>query len=170
MAWFQIFLVLIRGINDVYEIKESRPFLLVRLLAFFYTFLFAILFVAVLTILVFGNTLYYHLCHIFPLAAIKISHDHQHSPHCWICRGVFIFCDPVLLCSQSQNVSSKADTRRSFYNRRMDHFFLYLLLLCRSFFQLQLFLWHNDHDRTVDGMALRMYVFTVFRRHFESLG
>ena len=46
------FLVLIRGINDVYEIKESRPFLLVRLLAFFYTFLFAILFVAVLTILV----------------------------------------------------------------------------------------------------------------------
>lgn len=55
------FLVLIRGINDVYEIKESRPFLLVRLLAFFYTFLFAILFVAVLTILVFGNTLYYHL-------------------------------------------------------------------------------------------------------------
>ena len=164
------FLVLIRGINDVYEIKESRPFLLVRLLAFFYTFLFAILFVAVLTILVFGNTLYYHLCHIFPLSAIKISHDHQHSPHCWICRGVFIFCDPVLLCSQSQNVSSKADTRRSFYNRRMDHFFLYLLLLCRSFFQLQLFLWHNDHDRTVDGMALRMYVFTVFRRHFESLG
>ena len=156
------FLVLIRGINDVYEIKESRPFLLVRLLAFFYTFLFAILFVAVLTILVFGNTL--------SPAAIKISHDHQHSPHCWICRGVFIFCDPVLLCSQSQNVSSKADTRRSFYNRRMDHFFLYLLLLCRSFFQLQLFLWHNDHDRTVDGMALRMYVFTVFRRHFESLG
>ena len=156
------FLVLIRGINDVYEIKESRPFLLVRLLAFFYTFLFAILFVAVLTILVFGNTLYYHLCHI--------SHDHQHSPHCWFCRGVFIFCDPVLLCSQSQNVSSKADTRRSFYNRRMDHFFLYLLLLCRSFFQLQLFLWHNDHDRTVDGMALRMYVFAVFRRHFESLG
>ena len=91
------FLVLIRGINDVYEIKESRPFLLVRLLAFFYT---------------------------FSSAAIKISHDHQHSPHCWFCRGVFIFCDPVLLCSQSQNVSSKADTRRSFYNRRMDHFFL----------------------------------------------
>ena len=65
------FLVLIRGINDVYEIKESRPFLLVRLLAFFYTFLFAILFVAVLTILVFGNTLYYHLCHIFPLLQSK---------------------------------------------------------------------------------------------------
>ena len=62
------FLVLIR---DVYEIKESRPFLLVRLLAFFYTFLFAILFVAVLTILVFGNTLYYHLCHIFPLLQSK---------------------------------------------------------------------------------------------------
>ena len=65
------FLVLIRGINDVYEIKESRPFLLVRLLAFFYTFLFAILFVAVLTILVFGITLYYHLCHIFPLLHSK---------------------------------------------------------------------------------------------------
>ena len=63
--------MLIRGINDVYEIKESRPFLLVRLLAFFYTFLFAILFVAVLTILVFGNTLYYHLCHIFPLLRSK---------------------------------------------------------------------------------------------------
>lgn len=66
------FLVLIRGINDVYEIKESRSFLLVRLLAFFYTFLFAILFVAVLTVLVFGNTLYYHLCRIFPLLQSKL--------------------------------------------------------------------------------------------------
>ena len=163
------FLVLIRGINDVYEIKESRPFLLVRLLAFFYTFLFAILFVAVLTILVFGNTLYYHLCHIFPLLQSKFLTIISIRPIVGFVV-VFLFFDPVLLCSQSQNVSSKADTRRSFYNRRMDHFFLYLLLLCRSFFQLQLFLWHNDHDRTVDGMALRMYVFTVFRRHFESLG
>lgn len=164
------FLVLIRGINDVYEIKESRPFLLVRLLAFFYTFLFAILFVAVLTILVFGNTLYYHLCHIFPLLQSKFLTIISIRPIVGFVVVFLFFGDPVLLCSQSQNVSSKADTRRSFYNRRMDHFFLYLLLLCRSFFQLQLFLWHNDHDRTVDGMALRMYVFTVFRRHFESLG
>lgn len=60
------FLSLIRGLNDMYQIRESRPFILVRIVAFVYTLLFAILLLATLTILVFGNTLYYHICKAFP--------------------------------------------------------------------------------------------------------
>lgn len=61
------FLSLIRGLNDMYQIRESRPFLLVRIVAFIYTMLFAVLLLATLTVLVFGNTLYYHICKAFPL-------------------------------------------------------------------------------------------------------
>lgn len=61
------FLSLIRGLNDMYQIRESRPFILVRIVAFIYTLLFAILLLATLTVLVFGNTIYYHICKAFPL-------------------------------------------------------------------------------------------------------
>ena len=60
------FLSLIRGLNDVYQIRESRSFLTVRILAFVYTLLFALILLATLTIIVFGNTLYYHIRNAFP--------------------------------------------------------------------------------------------------------
>ncbi|MCH5268255.1 MAG: YihY/virulence factor BrkB family protein [Lachnospiraceae bacterium] len=60
------FLSLIRGLNDVYQIRESRSIVLVRILAFVYTLLFALILLATLTVLVFGNTLYYHIRKAFP--------------------------------------------------------------------------------------------------------
>lgn len=60
------FLSLIRGLNDMYQVPEKRNYIHVRIIAFLYTILFAVLLLATLTILVFGNTLYYHLCKIFP--------------------------------------------------------------------------------------------------------
>ncbi len=60
------FLSLIRGLNDVYQINESRNYILVRALSVLYTALFAILILVTLTLLVFGNTLYYQFCRHFP--------------------------------------------------------------------------------------------------------
>lgn len=60
------FMSLISGLNDMYQISESRNYILVRTLSILYTALFAILILATLTLLVFGNTLYYHFCTIFP--------------------------------------------------------------------------------------------------------
>lgn len=61
------FLSLIRGLNAVYGITESRNFIIVRIFAFFYTYIFALFLLAALGILVFGNTLYFHLTKLFPI-------------------------------------------------------------------------------------------------------
>lgn len=60
------FLSLIRGLNDMYQINESRSFVWVRILSVIYTAMFAVLILVTLILLVFGNTLYYHFCSIFP--------------------------------------------------------------------------------------------------------
>lgn len=60
------FLSLIVGLNSMYQIQESRNYIILRLLSFLYTILFALLLLATLAVLVFGNTLYYHLCRHFP--------------------------------------------------------------------------------------------------------
>ncbi|MDE6850907.1 MAG: YihY/virulence factor BrkB family protein [Lachnospiraceae bacterium] len=60
------FMSLIRGLNDMYQITESRKFIRVRILSLVYTALFAVLILVTLILLVFGNTLYYHFCTIFP--------------------------------------------------------------------------------------------------------
>lgn len=60
------FLALIHGLNAVYEIEESRNYFVLRLLAVFYTILFAVLLLATLALLVFGNLLFYELTQQFP--------------------------------------------------------------------------------------------------------
>lgn len=61
------FLSLINGLNAVYEIQETRNYFFLRFLAVFYTMLFAILLLATLTLLVFGNLLFYNLTRHFPI-------------------------------------------------------------------------------------------------------
>ncbi len=60
------FMSLISGLNDMYQISESRNYIHVRILAVVYTALFAVLILVTLILLVFGNSLYYHFCTIFP--------------------------------------------------------------------------------------------------------
>lgn len=61
------FLSIIYGLNSVYEIPETRGYVMLRLWAVFYTLLFAVMIIATLILLVFGNQLFYHLTRIFPL-------------------------------------------------------------------------------------------------------
>lgn len=61
------FLSIIYGLNSVYKIPETRGYITLRLWAVFYTLLFAILIIASLVLLVFGNQLFYHLTRRFPL-------------------------------------------------------------------------------------------------------
>lgn len=51
-------LAIVRGLNSVYGIKETRNGLKLRAIASIYTFIFAIMLVVTLVILVFGNRLY----------------------------------------------------------------------------------------------------------------
>ena len=57
---------LVSGLNSVYEVKEKRNFIHVRLLSLLYTFLFLTVIVIILVLLVFGNTLYDWLNTTFP--------------------------------------------------------------------------------------------------------
>lgn len=52
------FLALIRGLNTVYGIEETRNYISLRILSTFYTFVFAIMLIVSLIILVFGNSIF----------------------------------------------------------------------------------------------------------------
>lgn len=60
-------LSVIRGLNAVYGIRESRGYIKVRLLATAYTLVFAIMILVSLVILVFGNQLYLWIENKFPI-------------------------------------------------------------------------------------------------------
>ncbi len=68
---------IIEGLNSVYSIKETRHFVKVRLLAIFYTVIFAVSIIMLLAIFVFGNQIFLWLGEQFPiinsLAVVIIS-------------------------------------------------------------------------------------------------
>ena len=51
------FLAIMRGLNEVYDIKETRKYLFLRLISAFYTLIFAVMLIATMALFVFGNTL-----------------------------------------------------------------------------------------------------------------
>ncbi len=61
------FLSIITGCNSVYDIKETRNYIRLRLVASLYTIMFAVIIVVTLTVLVFGNTIALALVGEFPV-------------------------------------------------------------------------------------------------------
>jgi membrane protein len=55
-----------KGLNAVYEIKETRQNILLRVIAAFYTLMFAVMLIATMVLFVFGNRLYYWIEQKFP--------------------------------------------------------------------------------------------------------
>lgn len=60
-------LALVRGLNAVYKHKETRNYFLIRAISMIYTLCFAVLLLASLVLLVFGNRLYYRIVSQVPL-------------------------------------------------------------------------------------------------------
>ena len=60
-------LALVRGLNSVYRHKETRNYLLIRGISMLYTLVFAILLIATLILLVFGNQLYHFIITKLPV-------------------------------------------------------------------------------------------------------
>jgi membrane protein len=61
------FLALVRGLNSVYEIKETRNYFKLRFASTLYTFVFALVLIISLLILVFGNRLFMWIESLFPV-------------------------------------------------------------------------------------------------------
>lgn len=53
------FLAIMKGLNSVCEIKETRRYLLLRAISAFYTLIFAVMLIATMILFVFGNRLYF---------------------------------------------------------------------------------------------------------------
>lgn len=70
-------LAITRGLNSVYGIKETRTYLMLRIISTFYTLIFAIMIIFTLAFLVFGNRIYLWICDKIPflndVAAFLIS-------------------------------------------------------------------------------------------------
>lgn len=71
------FLAIIRGLNGVYRIKETRNYFVLRFIAAIYTIVFTVLLIISFAILVFGNRIYIYIQSKFPvlsdLALVVIS-------------------------------------------------------------------------------------------------
>jgi membrane protein len=52
------FFAIMKGLNAVYEINETRQYFLLRAISAFYTLMFAIMLIATMILFVFGNRLY----------------------------------------------------------------------------------------------------------------
>lgn len=61
------FLALVRGLNSVYGIKETRNYFVLRISSALYTLIFALLIIISLILLVFGNSLYLWIESMFPI-------------------------------------------------------------------------------------------------------
>jgi membrane protein len=61
------FLAIMKGLNAVYEIKETRQYILLRALSTFYTLIFAIMLIATMILFVFGNRLYFWIENKLPV-------------------------------------------------------------------------------------------------------
>jgi len=53
------FLAIMKGLNFVFEIKETRRYFLLRAISAFYTLIFAVMLIATMILFVFGNRLYF---------------------------------------------------------------------------------------------------------------
>lgn len=60
------FLAIMKGMNAVYEIKETRNYFLLRSISAFYTLIFAVMIIATMVLFVFGNRLYFWIEHKLP--------------------------------------------------------------------------------------------------------
>ncbi len=63
------FLAIVRGMNSVYGIKETRNYVVLRLWSTLYTLMFALLILALLITTVFGNQLYLWILNRIPILA-----------------------------------------------------------------------------------------------------
>jgi membrane protein len=61
------FLAIMKGLNSVYEINETRHGLLLRAMAALYTLIFAIMVITTMILFVFGNRLYFWTTQKFPV-------------------------------------------------------------------------------------------------------
>ncbi len=61
------FLAIMKGLNSVYEINETRHFLHLRVIAALYTLIFAVMVITTMILFVFGNRLYFWIEQKFPL-------------------------------------------------------------------------------------------------------
>ncbi|MBH1940317.1 YihY/virulence factor BrkB family protein [Mobilitalea sibirica] len=61
------FLAILKGLNSVYEIKETRKYILLRISSAVYTLVFAVMLIASMVLFVFGNRLYLWIEQKFPV-------------------------------------------------------------------------------------------------------
>lgn len=61
------FLAVMKGLNAVFEIKETRKYLLLRGMSALYTLVFAFMLIATIVLFIFGNRLYFWIENKFPV-------------------------------------------------------------------------------------------------------
>lgn len=156
-------LALIRGFTNITHTKENRNYFLLRLIASGYTVLFVLVIVLTLTLMVFGNSL---------LALIHRHYPLLYDAADWVIknRGLYVpvfmtmlFLFMYRLGSKWKKIIAELSAGSIVFIRWLADLFLFLFLLCGSFFGKILFLPQHDHHCTADAVAIYMYVYYLYR-------
>ena len=144
-------LALIRGFTNITHTKENRNYFLLRLIASGYTVLFVLVIVLTLTLMVFGNSL---------LALIHRHYPLLYDAADWVIknRGLYVpvfmtmlFLFMYRLVPNGRKSLLKLSAGSIVFIRWLAGLFLFLFLLCGSFFGKILFLRQPDHHCTADA-------------------
>ncbi len=153
-------LALIRGLNHIYEVEETRGYILLRLKASFYTVFLLLAILLSAGVLVFGNTL-----------AKWVIPDNGPAASLWRVFGwvrhIFVagmisivFCTMYSPAEQSGLVEGPL-SRRCGHIRLLDAVFVWILCLHRLFWRV-LHVRQPDQHRDRDDLAVLLYVY-LFR-------
>lgn len=156
-------LALIRGFTNITHTKENRNYFLLRLIASGYTVLFVLVIVLTLTLMVFGNSLLALIHRHYPLlydaADWVVKNRGLYVPVFWN-NAVFVY---VPAGSKRKKILAELSAGSIVFIRWLADLFLFLFLLCGSFFGKILFLRQSDHHCTADAVAIYMYVYYLYR-------
>ena len=154
---------IVSGLNSVYDVQETRSYIKTRLLALFYTFSFLIILVALLLVLVFGNGIYDWLIETFPrlerLAFVVISMRFVVS---LAVLSIFFTLLYKFLPARKTKLLYEFPGRDAGGNR-LDWVLVPLFTLRRPR-GLEYNLRQPDDGGFSDALALRLYVYRLFRR------
>lgn len=126
------FLSLIQGLNSVYNLDETRNYIIIRIYSFFYTVVFAILIVVILTVIVFGNKLYYYIRQHFPFTEKPLaSIINVRAVISFLVLFLFFWLLYVILPNRKATIYAPA-SRSTCGKCRLAYLFIHLFFLCKQ--------------------------------------
>ena len=160
-------MALMKGLNSVNGVEEKRNYFVLRIIASFYTVVMLVVVILSLFVMVFGDQLVTLALHRIPQLQRVVSFA-MNFRFLFVGGAFRAVRGGVRLCAGQKAGVPGADTRRRFFSRGLEYFFMGVFLLCdlRQFLRHLRQPFHYHHCAAVDVF---LYVYHSHRRVSEPV-